>query len=324
MLSIAGAGAVRIAAASAPNIIRFASQDVVDLIGEAVAPFSFRVERSREGLALSGDGPAVLIARQTLKRLAAAERPGDPLDAKTARRHIEEAIESALRRELVCRLPGLRHPITPLSLTQIAYLCDLLNPNAPLVLGLGPTATGKTHMAIAAAMSMLANGDVRHVVITKPHEMLENEVATPQVRAELTCDKQFERIYDLLDDLVGVDTVRTLEADRRLEIMPIGAMRGRTFSHSFILLDEAHHATIRRMRMATTRAGLKSRMAIIGDPAHARLRSGEPSGLSHLLTMIRDADIGRIHSFRPRQIIRNETVARLETLYEKEDPALFA
>lgn len=321
--SLGLSGAVEFGIAASKTTARLALRDeIAGPLREAVAPFRVKIDDLPDGVRLHGDGPAVLIARRTLERLAAQD--GCEVHVGLSIRElIEDVVDNVLKRELACHLPGVRQAITPLSLSQVAFLKDLLDPNCPLVFGVGPSATGKTHIAIAAGMSLLANGNVRHVVVTKPHEMLDGEVVTPQIRAETACDEQFERLRDVLDDLVGYDKVRALEAQRRLEIIPLGAMRGRVFNHSFIIVDEAHHANVRRMRLAVTRAGIKSRTVVIGDPSKIQLRSGEDSGLAHLLAMIHDARIGRVHPFQARQVIRSETVKRLEALYDKEDPARF-
>lgn len=318
-----GFSAARITGAPVAALVRLISDEtIMARFSEAVAPFAFRLHRKPGEIRIAGDRPAVLIVHRTLEKIAASMDQG-AVAAAALKTCLDEVVEAVLRHELCFWLEGLPHPVAPLSLRQVAYINDLLDRHVPLVFGIGATGTGKTHLAIAAGLSLLARGDVRHVVITRPHEMLEDEVVTPTIRAEKKCDEQFNTYYDILDDLIGADETGSLIARRRLEIAPLGAIRARVFNRSFIVVDEAHHMNVRRMRMAATRAGTGSRMVIVGDPARSRLRSGEDSGLAHLLTMIEGSDIGRVHHFAAQQLTRNTTVARLEALYAREDPERF-
>ena len=147
---------------------------------------------------------------------------------------------------------------------------------------------------------------------------------TAAVRAETERDEQFAVFFDILHELIGPSETQSLITHRKLEIAPLGTMRGRTFNDAFILIDEAQNMSIAKMRMAVTRAGQNARTCITGDPSQADLTNrGQQNGLAHLLSMIEEPGIGRVHHFAPRQVIRNETVARLEQLYAAEDPSFF-
>ncbi|MEO1013861.1 MAG: PhoH family protein [Pseudomonadota bacterium] len=220
-----------------------------------------------------------------------------------------------MKRDFVFRLKGIFHPVRPLSLAQVAYMDDLLDKRAPLVFGVGPTGTGKTHLAIAAALSQLASEEIKRIVVTRPHILQEGEVMTAEMRAETRRDDQFAPIFDVLHDLLRHDDIAQLIDQRRLEILPLGLIRGRTFNDSSIIVDEAQDMTVQRMRMAVTRLGRRSRMVVTGDPSQVTLRTDEPSGLAHLLNLLRETDVARIHEFKRGEIIRNETVAKLEALY---------
>jgi phosphate starvation-inducible PhoH-like protein len=149
--------------------------------------------------------------------------------------------------------------------------------------------------------------------------MMEGEVMTPALRAETGPDEQLTAIEDALHDLIGHEALKRLAGSGQIEITPLGRMRGRTFNDSFIIVDEAHNMTVRKMRMVVTRIGQDSRMVITGDPAQVDLPGDEPSGLAHLLGLIKGTDLALVHEFTRRQIIRNDLVARLETLYAGED-----
>ncbi len=128
-------------------------------------------------------------------------------------------------------------------------------------------------------------------------------------------DSQFEFLEDIFRDLIGYDKFLQFKEQRKLELVPLGHFRGRTFNDSFIILDEAQNMTVRKMRMAVTSIGRASRMVITGDPIHVDLRDEVPSGLPHLLDLLEDTDLARVHYFEHKQIIRNNLVAKLEKLY---------
>ncbi|MGH1351993.1 MAG: PhoH family protein [Methyloligellaceae bacterium] len=276
----------------------------------AVQPFQFNIAPTGQGIQVTGDKTGVLIAERIIEKLAGAgdgEQPQSDI--------ILSVIDSALKRDLVLRLNGISRPVAPMSLNQLAFIQTLLSAKEQLIIGAGPTGTGKTHMAIAVAINQLSEGRVKRVIITKPHVVLEGEVVTPTVRQDLEYDSQFEFLEDIFRDLIGYSRFLELKEQRKLELLPLGHFRGRTFNDSFIILDEAQNMTVRKMRMAVTSIGRASRMVITGDPIHVDLRDEEPSGLPHLLDLIQGTDLAKVHHFEHRQVIRNSLVAKLEKLY---------
>jgi len=286
----------------------------------AVSPFSLRITADEEGLRLDGDDAARLVAARVLEeavaRVKASGRLGGALDPDW----IEETIDALLRRDLALRAPGISRPVRTHSLAQLAYARDLFASETPLIVAAGPTGTGKTHLAIAAGVSALAQGTVKRLVVARPHVIREGDVVTAEVRADIRYDIQFEAIEDELAQLVGVDEVNRLREHRQLEILPMGRLQGRTFNDAFILIDEAQNMTVQRMRMAVGRLGEKSRMVVTGDPAHVELKEDEPSGFAHLISLVENEDFAAVHRFAPAQIVGNPVVARLEALYEAHSP----
>ena len=146
-------------------------------------------------------------------------------------------------------------------------------------------------------------------------ESLRAGVEGAATRQELDSDVQLKFFEDVFDDFVGHQTATQLKEDRKLELIPLGRMRGRTFNNAFIIIDEAQNMTIPKMRIALTRIGRGSRMVATGDPAHVNLRAGEESGLVHLLGLLQGTDIAKVHQFDSSHIIRDNLVRRLEELY---------
>ena len=291
--------------------------DLVKAAQKAVLPYRFNVLPSTQGVQITGDNVAVLIASRIIDQIARAATGLETVDASSKQAIISAVVSNALKMDLAFRLSGLSYPVAPMSLSQVAFMQTLRTPGEQLVIGIGPTGTGKTHLAIAVALNQLAEERVKHVVITKPHVVMEGEVVTAETRQELESDSQFDFFEDIMRDLIGYQKFTRLIEERKLELVPLGHIRGRTFNDTFIILDEAQNMTIRKMRMAVTRIGRASRMVVTGDPTHIDLRGDEPSGLVHLLNLLQGTDIAKIHQFENTQIIRNSLVARLEELYAR-------
>ncbi len=282
----------------------------------AVRPFLFKISPSSQGVLITGDKIGVLIAERVIERLSNAK-----IDETSHEDTIASVIKDALKRDLVFRLNGLSRPVAPMTLNQLAFIQTLTSRSEQLIIGAGPTGTGKTHMAIAVALNQLAEGRVKRIVITKPHVVMEGEVVTPMIRQEMEYDSQFDFLEDIFRDLIGISKFLELKEQRKLELLPLGHFRGRTFNESFIILDEAQNMTIRKMRMAVTSIGRSSRMVITGDPIHVDLRDGDPSGLPHLLELLQNTDLAKVHYFENNQVIRNTLVSKLERLYADADAA---
>lgn len=287
----------------------------------AVHPFSFRVTATAQGVRLEGDDAAVMIASRVLEQIVKTTGGTATPDPALLESTVSSVMASALKLDLAFRLKGLTFPVEPMSMSQVAFMQTLLAPHEQLVFGVGPTGTGKTHLAIAAAINQLAEERVKHVVITRPHVPMEGEVVTAAARQEMVADSQFDFFEDILRDLIGYHAFEQMVEQKQLELVPLGHLRGRTFNDCFIIVDEAQNMTIRMMRMAVTRIGRASRMVVTGDPNHVYLRGEEQSGLVHLLGLLEGTDIGKVHQFENSQIVRNSLVARLEELYAGQQPA---
>ena len=286
-------------------------------IEQAVLPFRLQITHQDGGVRFVGDEVAVTLAEKMMVRLSAARPTGDSGEA-LIRDTAASVIQDALRHDLAYRLIGIRQALRPMSLSQVAFMNAVLLADRSLILGIGPTGTGKTHLAIAAGLSLVAQSRFKCLVITRPHVMMEGEIMTPALRAETAHDEQLAPIEDMLHDLIGIAETQRLIEQGLIEIIPLGRMRGRTFNQCLIVVDEAQNMTVRKMRMAVTRLGRASCMVVTGDPAQNDLPGDETSGLTHLLHLIAGTDLALVHQFQNHEIIRTEFVARIETLYSQE------
>jgi len=281
---------------------------------EAVRPFGIETSMRGRTVTLAGHHIAVGLVAQMFERLA--QQPTmDGMSSVAA-----DVVRTALRNELVFRLIGLPHPLRPLSLSQVLFMQTLLEGDRDLVLATGPTGSGKTHIAVAAGISAVASNARKKLVLSRPHAFEAGDTIPAVARAELVGDFQLVPLEDELKDLLGAGEVQHRRDAGLIEIVPIGQMRGRTFNDAFIVIDDAQNLTVPTMRMVAARLGRRSRMVILGDPLHAALPDGEPSGFQHLIDLVSGTDIADVVTIAAGHIVRNETVARLEHLYTEAVP----
>jgi phosphate starvation-inducible protein PhoH and related proteins len=288
----------------------------IQQVEAAVRPFRLQASRRATGVQVGGDPAAVALASAVI-RLLAETKPGR-LEAPIAE-VIETAVQNTLKHDLAFRLSGMPRAVRPMSVSQVAFMNAILSGERQLIFGVGPTGTGKTHLAVAAGLNLVAEQKCKTMIITRPRVMLEGEVMTPALRAETAYDEQLTPIEDVLHDLIGPDEIKRQIEHELIQIMPLGRMRGRSFNDAYVLVDEAQNMTVRKMRMALTRMGRNARMVVTGDPRQIDLPHEEPSGLLHILRLLAGTDLAHIHKFQNQEIVRNDLVARIEALYSRED-----
>jgi phosphate starvation-inducible PhoH-like protein len=298
------------------TMVLLASREVALKIDNALYPYSVHIAPIAGGARLAGDELAVVLAEKAIDALGAAMH--GQVDPQQIDEILNGFVAHALKYDLAFRLEGIPHPVRPRTLGQVAFLNAILYGTQALTFGVGSTGTGKTHLALAAGLSLLESGTVPHLVITRPHVIWEGETMTAERRADVADEGQLTPIEDELYSFIGADSVRRLKGEGRLEIVPLGRLRGRTFNESMILVDDAQNLLAHQMRMVLTRLGHDSRIVITGDPASTDLRSAEESGLPHVLRLMAEQDFALIHSFRKSEIVRNPVVAAIEALYERD------
>ncbi len=243
------------------------------------------VRVSLRGDALTVHGPAAAVERAATVAQAMVDlaRIGEPLDVHDVERLVIEGEAGTLADgvtaggEAKIILPGLRRVIQPKTTGQREYL-QLIQQH-DIVVGIGPAGTGKTYLAVAAAVDALARKRVRRIVLARPAvEAGENLGFLPGDLQEKV-DPYLRPLYDALEDMMPRDRVQKALETRTIEIAPLAYMRGRTLSDAFVILDEAQNATGMQMKMFLTRLGVNSRAVITGDKTQIDLLNREDSGL---------------------------------------------
>ena len=209
--------------------------------------------------------------------------------------------------------------IEPRTAVQREYVSELFN--GELVFGIGPAGTGKTYLAVAAAVTMFIDGQVDKIILSRPAvEAGERLGFLPGTEKE-KMDPYMRPLYDALGDMLPGRQVNKLMEEGKIEIAPLAFMRGRTLSNAFVVLDEAQNTTEMQMKMFLTRMGEGSRMAITGDPSQIDLPRGMQSGLVQALRVLGDVGgIGFVR-FSAADVVRHPLVAKIIDAYDRDAPA---
>jgi len=207
-----------------------------------------------------------------------------------------------------------RKTIVPKTLGQKLYLQSILK--HPIVFGIGPAGTGKTYLAMAAAVSALLKDEVQRIILTRP------AVEAGEALGFLPGDLRekilpyLRPLYDALGDMLDPEDVSRLTEKGVIEIAPLAYMRGRTLSNAFIVLDEAQNTTPEQMMMFLTRLGEESRMVITGDVTQIDLPRAKSSGLLEVKHILRDIPGIDFHTFSGADVVRHPLVQRIIDAYD--------
>ncbi len=207
-----------------------------------------------------------------------------------------------------------RH-IYPRSATQAQYIQEMLKNE--LVFGLGPAGTGKTYLAVALAVSMMLEGKIDKIILSRPAvEAGENLGFLPGDLKEKV-DPYLRPLYDALYEMLPAEQVDKKIAVGEIEIAPLAFMRGRTLTNAFVILDEAQNTTPMQMKMFLTRLGENSRMVVNGDLSQVDLPRGVISGLRDALDTLKDTQGISSVRFAATDVVRHGLVAKIVKAYEE-------
>lgn len=199
-----------------------------------------------------------------------------------------------------------RKTVRPRTPTQALYL-KALEQNE-VVFGIGPAGTGKTYLAVAAAVAALRAKKVDRIILVRPAvEAGENLGFLPGDMQEKV-DPYLRPMYDALADLMSYDKMRRFLEMGVIEIAPLAFMRGRTLSNAYVILDEAQNTTVRQMKMFLTRLGMDSRAVITGDLTQIDLRTPDQSGLVRIQSILGHVPDIKFVYFHPEDVVRHRLV----------------
>jgi phosphate starvation-inducible PhoH-like protein len=215
-------------------------------------------------------------------------------------------------------LPAIRTrrgSVGPRSPGQTNYM-DLLGRHE-MVFGIGPAGTGKTYLAVAQAVAMLAAGRVEKIILSRPAVEAGERLGFLPGDLKEKVDPYLRPLYDALNDMMPGDQLARRMATGEIEVAPLAFMRGRTLSHAFVILDEAQNTTSAQMKMFLTRMGEGTRMVVTGDLSQIDLPQGTRSGLKDALDTLEGVQGIGVCRFDVRDVVRHPLVARIVDAYEQ-------
>ena len=187
--------------------------------------------------------------------------------------------------------------------------------------GVGPAGTGKTYLAVACAIEALMSDEVSRILLVRPAVEAGEKLGFLPGDLSQKIDPYLRPLYDALNDMLGSEQVEKLIERNVIEVAPLAYMRGRTLSHSYIILDESQNTTREQMKMFLTRIGFGSKAVVTGDITQVDLPRGVQSGLRHVLDVLKDVEgIGLIH-FANSDVVRHPLVQKVVEAYDKFETA---
>ena len=183
--------------------------------------------------------------------------------------------------------------------------------------GIGPAGTGKTYLAVAAAVDALERQEIRRILLTRPAVEAGEKLGFLPGDLSQKVDPYLRPLYDALFEMLGFEKVEKLMERQVIEIAPLAYMRGRTLNDAFIILDESQNTTIEQMKMFLTRIGFNSKAVLTGDITQIDLPRSQKSGLRHAAAILRGVEGLAFSFFETRDIVRHPVVARIVSAYEK-------
>ena len=275
-------------------------------------------------LSIAGSASATEVARLALSRLYDRLKRGNEIDTasvdaamRLAQAEIDDKSLSLWRDETGFRTRKRR--IAPRSAGQALYVKAMREHE--LVFGLGPAGTGKTYLAVAAAIDLLMSGKVERIILSRPAVEAGERLGFLPGDLREKVDPYLRPIFDALNDMLPADQLQKRLASGEIEVAPLAFMRGRTLAHAFVILDEAQNTSPVQMKMFLTRLGEGSRMVVTGDPTQVDLPPASRSGLADALEALRGVEDVAIVRFTQKDVVRHELVARIVGAYEARDRA---
>ena len=271
-------------------------------------------------LRVSGDEEKVDKAVRTLESLLALASKGETIDEQRVRYLITLVNEgndrqvAQIAKDVVC-ITAKGKPIKAKTVGQQHYMKAIMKNT--ITIGVGPAGTGKTYLAVAAAVAAFRERTVNRIILTRPAVEAGERLGFLPGDLQNKVDPYLRPLYDALYDMLGAETFQKYQERGSIEVAPLAYMRGRTLDDSFIILDEAQNTTREQMKMFLTRLGFGSKIVITGDVTQIDLPDDKVSGLKdavRVLDGVKDIAICRLTS---ADVVRHALVQEIINAYER-------
>jgi len=280
---------------------------------------------NRDGeLRINGEAEDVMHAAKAVQAMLTLSSRGEALGEQNVRYIID--MVRAGREEQISQLAGdvlcisaKGRPVKPKTLGQKEYIQSVLKNT--VTIGVGPAGTGKTYLAVAAAVQAFREKQVNRIILTRPAVEAGERLGFLPGDLQSKVDPYLRPLYDALFDMLGAETYQKYLERGSIEVAPLAYMRGRTLDDSFIILDEAQNTSREQMKMFLTRLGFGSKIVITGDVTQIDLPDGKPSGLREAMRVLKNVEGIGICELTNADVVRHVMVQRIVKAYEEYETA---
>ncbi|MDY3780804.1 MAG: PhoH family protein [Candidatus Faecousia sp.] len=281
-----------------------------------------RIVSRGDDLKVTGDEEAADKAVRTLEALLSLAAKGETIDEQRVRYLITLVSEgnedqiAKMAQDVVC-ITAKGKPIKAKTVGQQAYM-KAIQKNT-VTIGVGPAGTGKTYLAVAAAVSAFRERTVNRIILTRPAVEAGERLGFLPGDLQNKVDPYLRPLYDALYDMLGAETFQKYQERGSIEVAPLAYMRGRTLDDSFIILDEAQNTTREQMKMFLTRLGFGSKIVITGDVTQIDLPDDKVSGLKDAVRVLQGVEDIAICRLTSADVVRHALVQKIINAYEQSD-----
>ena len=283
---------------------------------------SVSVVNRESSLKISGEAENTMLAVKAIQGLLSLSAKGETISQQNVRYIIElvragqEEKLSLLAKDVVC-VTAKGKPIKAKTVGQQKYV-DAIKNNT-ITLGVGPAGTGKTYLAVAAAVAAFREKQINRIILTRPAVEAGERLGFLPGDLQSKVDPYLRPLYDALFDMLGAETFQKYQERGSIEVAPLAYMRGRTLDDSFIILDEAQNTTREQMKMFLTRLGFNSKIVITGDVTQIDLPTDKVSGLKEAMRVLKGVEDIAICSLSGADVVRHVIVQRIIKAYEDDE-----
>ena len=288
------------------------------------AELDVRVTDRESELRIAGEAENVMYAQRAIEGLMRLAAKGENIDEQNVRyvlglvRAGQDDKIGELSRDVIC-VTAKGKPIKAKTLGQKKYVDAILKNT--VTLGIGPAGTGKTYLAVAAAVAAFRAKTVNRIILTRPAVEAGERLGFLPGDLQSKVDPYLRPLYDALFDMLGAETYQKYLERGDIEVAPLAYMRGRTLDDSFIILDEAQNTSREQMKMFLTRLGFGSKIVITGDETQIDLPADKVSGLSEAVRVLEGVEDIAIMRLSSADVVRHVLVQRIVEAYDRYERA---
>ena len=274
--------------------------------------FNVKIFQNGNQIKIQGSKKDITLSEDALKRLYATAGQGIEITKETLHLCIQDLNMEKDSHEIVIKTP--KKSIIPRSRNQKIFLNNITNNE--INFGIGPAGTGKTYLAVAAAVDALLKEKVDRIILIRPAVEAGEKLGFLPGDLSQKVDPYLRPLYDALYEMLGIEKTEKFLIRGIIEIAPLAYMRGRTLNNSFIIVDESQNTTKEQMKMILTRMGFGSNLVINGDLTQVDLPKNIKSGLSHAIEVINGTDGIGFTSFESVDVVRHPLVKKIIDAYK--------